>query len=89
MVNRCFQMPFPQLLNMYRVRRACTLLTENEVSITEISQLCGYDSPRSFNRNFKAVMNLTPREFRQRGEANEDENENTSAEEFFENEGEN
>lgn len=65
MVNRCFQVPFPQLLNTYRVRRACTLLNENEHSITEISQLCGYDSPRSFNRNFKAVMQLTPREYRQ------------------------
>ena len=40
------------------------MLSGSEVSITEIYLAVGYDSQCSFNRNFKSIMGLTPREYR-------------------------
>ncbi len=65
LVNRCFGTTFPRMLNEYRISRACELLGEGERSITEISELCGFESIRSFNRNFKMLTGVTPGEYRQ------------------------
>ena len=39
-------------------------VTAGEDSITEISDQCGYDSQRSFNRNFLLLTGVTPGAFR-------------------------
>ena len=64
LVRRCFGSTFPQLLSEYRVARACELLRESRASITEICHACGYDSMRSFNRNFRLLTGTTPSGYR-------------------------
>ena len=55
---------FSAFLNGYRISHAEYLLLNTDKSITEIATLCGYDTIRSFNRNFIKITNTTPREFK-------------------------
>ena len=55
---------YSQFLNQIRIRNACKLLRETNVPISEIAFRCGYDSIRTFNRNFIAVAGTTPRYYR-------------------------
>ena len=64
LINRHFGVSFKTLLNEYRVRMATELLQDRSKSITEIYTIVGYDSQSSFNRNFKALTGMTPREYR-------------------------
>ena len=66
LVSRCFHTSFSQVVNQYRISYACTLLREGDYSITEVSEQCGFDSQRNFNRNFKAITSMTPREYLQK-----------------------
>ncbi len=47
-----------------RIKYGMTLLSETGRSITEISRLCGYNSPAHFSRQFKLVTNTTPSAYR-------------------------
>lgn len=47
-----------------RVKYGMTLLSETGKSITEISRLCGYNSPAHFARQFKLSAGVTPTEYR-------------------------
>jgi len=53
-------------LRNYRVRRAVGLLSTSELSIAEIADRCGYQSPTSFHRAFVCVTGVSPSEFRKR-----------------------
>jgi len=63
-VNRFFKQPLPKVVNRYRVNFACDLLANTDTEITQIALACGFGSMRSFNRNFKSVMEISPREYR-------------------------
>ena len=63
LININCQATFSQLLNRYRVDYACQLLRETSDNITVVSQLCGYETTRSFNRNFRQITGVTPREY--------------------------
>ena len=54
---------FRALVNLFRIDYACALLTEKEYTVTEISQKCGFENVRSFNRSFKYLQNCTPSEY--------------------------
>lgn len=56
-----------QLLAQLRVAKACQLLQESVLNVSEIAERCGYDSPAAFARAFKKVKHRTPREFRVAG----------------------
>ena len=43
-----------------KIARACALLVENKLSVSEISAQCGYSSDIVFRRVFKAQTGLTP-----------------------------
>ncbi|KQZ55993.1 hypothetical protein ASD53_14240 [Lysobacter sp. Root559] len=47
-----------------RVQQACELLRESRLSIGEVSHACGFDSPCSFARTFRARMGCTASEYR-------------------------
>lgn len=49
-----------------RIGEACSLLISTEQSIAYISDLVGYANLANFNRQFKALKLVTPREFRKR-----------------------
>jgi len=56
---------FTQFLNEVRVRNASRLLLEDEYTITEVCYTVGYKSITNFYRQFKLVMNVTPKGYRQ------------------------
>ena len=61
--KQCTKTTFIDYVNRYRIDEACYLLKNSELSILQIAYECGFDSLRSFNRNFKKIMNITPSEY--------------------------
>lgn len=56
-------MRFTEYLNNYRIAQACYLLKEQQMSVSEIASRCGYENLRTFHRNFRLVMECSPREY--------------------------
>ena len=65
LIQKGFGASFSRLLNDYRIKAACSLLQEGKQSITDIYLSVGFESQSSFNRNFKAIMGVTPLRYRQ------------------------
>lgn len=61
------QMSFISYVNRYRINRACYLLKNSNKSVLECAYDCGYTSLRSFNRNFKLHVGVSPKEYRAGG----------------------
>lgn len=55
---------FPQFVNELRVGRACRLLVEDELNVTEIAYTCGFRNLSNFNRQFQRLKQTAPREYR-------------------------
>ena len=57
----CIGISFTDYVNRYRVNEACYRLRNNpDETILQIAYDCGFDSLRTFNRNFRKFMNITP-----------------------------
>jgi len=56
-------------LNAYRLEQSLRLLSETDLSNTEIASLCGFSTPSSFSAQFRARMGVSPREYRKRRRA--------------------
>lgn len=56
-------MTFSQYLNLVRIEKSIELMRNNtdNLSVTEIALLCGFDTIRNFNRVFAAVTGYSPR----------------------------
>ena len=54
---------FSQLLNEVRIEHACRLLKDSTQSVSQIAFGCGYANLSNFNRQFKQMTKLTPREY--------------------------
>ncbi|MBU2976549.1 AraC family transcriptional regulator [Zobellia sp. B3R18] len=57
---------FTQYLNEIRLRNACKLLIEGEMQISTVCYQSGFNTLTNFNRQFKALMNITPTEYMQK-----------------------
>ncbi len=57
---------FPTFLNDLRIGRACRLLAETDMNVTEIALACGYQNMSNFNRQFLRIRGESPSEFRRR-----------------------
>jgi AraC-like DNA-binding protein len=55
---------FPEFVNELRIGRACSLLMEDNLNITEVAFECGFTNLSNFNRQFLRLKGLSPREFR-------------------------
>jgi AraC-like DNA-binding protein len=53
-----------QFINEFRVGKACQLLINGDMRITDICFYTGFNSITSFNRVFKSQKNVTPSEFK-------------------------
>lgn len=53
-------------LNMTRVLRACVLLSENKLSVSQIAKAVGLGSVSHFTDVFKRIEGVTPHEYRKR-----------------------
>ena len=54
-------MTFTQYINTLKISEAVRLLSEGELSVTEISESCGFNTIRNFNRVFKEYTGYTPK----------------------------
>jgi AraC-like DNA-binding protein len=57
-------MPLFEYINRTRIRKACLLLRQPGLPVTAIALDVGYNSVSFFNRYFRRVMNVSPREYR-------------------------
>ena len=71
-LSRCFKKNgsgnISDYLTDYRVSKAKELLSrtgQDEVPVSEVSNLCGFGSLRTFMRVFKACEGVTPGQYRQ------------------------
>ena len=55
-------MSFSQYLNFTKIDNAVLQLKTGNASVTDIAVSCGFDSIRTFNRNFKELTGFTPTE---------------------------
>lgn len=55
---------FIETLNEMRVSRACRLLRDSDLSVTEICYQCGFESLSYFNRRFKRSKKMSARQYR-------------------------
>ena len=58
--------PFTQWLTQVRISKAMDLMKDNNATISEISQAVGFSNPRTFQRAFKKLTDLTPSQFRKK-----------------------
>ncbi|NBB23386.1 helix-turn-helix domain-containing protein [Runella sp. CRIBMP] len=54
---------FSQLLNEVRIEHACRLLKDSTQSVSQIAFSCGYANLSNFNRQFKQVTGMPPRDY--------------------------
>ncbi len=59
-----FGISFSEYLTRYRISVARTMLEEDKHSISEISHLCGFDTPTYFSKCFKNLVGLLPLEYK-------------------------
>ena len=57
--------PPQEYLIKYRVDKACKLLTNKDLTISEISRSVGYDDPLGFSKIFKGIKGVSPKVYRQ------------------------
>ncbi len=55
---------FLQYVRERQIHRAAELLRDTSLPLEEIAQQCGFINVLTFRRNFKAVMNMNPSDFR-------------------------
>lgn len=55
-----------QFLNEYRIGKACELLINGDKSISDVCFETGFNSLTSFNRVFKELKQVTPRDFKRK-----------------------
>lgn len=58
------QMPHA-FLNSYRLERACVMLINTNLSITDVAYNCGFYDASYFVKVFKKAKNITPKKFRE------------------------
>ena len=56
---------FSSYLSSIRLSYACQLLSETDISVTEISEISGFESQRTFFRAFHNRFRITPLKYRQ------------------------
>lgn len=59
-----YDLPFGQLLTNCRLEKSCSLLSDPNLSITEIAFLSGFNDFRYFGQVFKTRYKMTPRDYR-------------------------
>ncbi len=68
--NRCFHQVYQttplQYLQIVRLQRACALLNEDYLSITEVANECGFGDSNYFSRIFKQHFAQSPTEYRKK-----------------------
>lgn len=64
LLHRFGDTTFHDLLTRYRVEKCLELLHEKNYSLTEIYSRCGFNSPTTFDRQFKKWVGCLPSEYK-------------------------
>jgi len=64
LLRRFANTTFHDLLSRYRIEKCLQLLCERNYTLTEIYSRCGFNSPTTFDRQFKRWVGCLPREYR-------------------------
>ncbi len=56
---------FTQFLNEVRIRNAARLLVQEDLPVSEVCYMVGYQSITNFNMQFKQIVGTTPKDYRQ------------------------
>ena len=62
--KQCTTLSYTDYVIHYRIGEAQYLLKNTQKAILQIAFECGFDSLRTFNRNFKAITGITPAAYR-------------------------
>jgi AraC-like DNA-binding protein len=73
-----YRVTFVEYLNIVRVGHACKFLSERNDNVDEIAYKCGFNNLANFNRQFKKIKKMTPREYRRLSNVNVPETENVN-----------
>lgn len=65
-ISKQINMHLGAFINAMRINEACRLLRETDKQVGDIALSVGYETIRSFNRSFKSLMGMTPKQYRQR-----------------------
>lgn len=63
-IKDTYALSFPRYLNIIRIKKAEFLLSGTTDRISAIAGQCGYSTVIHFNKAFKQLLSLTPREYR-------------------------
>lgn len=55
---------FNTCLIRLKIEKACEMLQSSDIRVSEVSEALGYSDPKNFNRVFKKVSGMTPRDYR-------------------------
>jgi AraC-like DNA-binding protein len=61
-----YRMTFVEYVNMVKIGHACKLLSENRLNIVEVAYECGFNNLANFNKQFKNLKQMPPREYRKK-----------------------
>jgi AraC-like DNA-binding protein len=64
LLRRFADITFHDLLARYRIEKCLELLCERNYTLTEIYSRCGFNSPTTFDRQFKRWVGCLPREYK-------------------------
>lgn len=53
-----------EYLNRIKIKNACNMMQSTDMSLTEISQVCGFNSSSYFSKVFKEIMGKSPLEYK-------------------------
>lgn len=62
--KQIYQLTPRQLIHKARLTEASQLLQQKHLPITEVALKCGYSDHSAFSRQFRAMTNLSPRDYR-------------------------
>jgi AraC-like DNA-binding protein len=64
--NKAFSVSPKEYVQQYRLKSVCDLLTKTDLSISEISEKCGFSSSAYLYQIFQKKTGMSPRQFRQK-----------------------
>ncbi|MBQ7996736.1 MAG: helix-turn-helix domain-containing protein [Paludibacteraceae bacterium] len=68
-MHELFNLSPKDFLQAARIKHACSLLKQTDLSVKEVAYSCGFSNPHYFATSFKASTGLAPSEFREKTSA--------------------
>lgn len=63
-VKKVTKKSFTEIVTETKINHACKLLSETDMFISEICFKCGFNNLSNFNRSFKKLMKISPKQYR-------------------------